>query len=689
MCSQFYNALSEDLAPDASYALLDLELSGSSEIVSVKLVSPGETKVGGNVPWVVLNCMQEGKPVRLDGAGHFFVHIAPGSYPGGLSMTVCDASHRAATVTLPSFSIAAGSRKKFSVPYAPDADLLFYEGFDNLVWGGNVSEGASGLSFGPDRNNPGTAGSLGRNGYERLAAELDCTVPGSAYMQSDTWADCKDGTVATSHIVSESYLGSRNLLDYKYLFRCQEYQGCLAVGATSLNKRGIMQTPRLPIAEISGLEVSFDFCFQPGNADALLFRMVNAGIITSCTVDGTPLAQSKIGYEDIYASATVDHSMVSIPPDMSSEKEWHHAVVTVSGATDGSALYFAGATTDSGVAHGFFLDNISVRDLGQMPRGNLRLLYWNIQNGMWSDQQNDYETFLAFVRKYDPDVCVWCEAQSIYKSGTTSKMPASDRYFPDAWPGFARKYGHDHTAIGGYRLYADDYYPQVITSRYPINTLLRITETDPSLIPLPSGFDHTKTGPDYMPVAHGAALHEVNAGGTSICFVTLHLWPHAYSYYAKYVSKATSASSSAGEGNLQREAEIRYICNNTRLSPEYSSRQNWLMMGDFNTRSRNDNWYYLFDPSDARLSSHNFILDNTDYRDIVALRYPGLFFSTRVWASDGAAPRFDFVYASPAMYARVKNVLVLNDSWMDATFSGLSNYYNPSDHRPILVDFEL
>jgi len=319
----------------------------------------------------------------------------------------------------------------------------------------------------------------------------------------------------------------------------------------------------------------------------------------------------------------------------------------------------------------------------------LRVLYWNIQNGMWYDQEQKYANFLAFVKKYDPDVCVWCEAQSLYKSGTSSKMAVKDRYFPDGWPEFAKSYGHDYTAIGGYRLYADDYYPQVITSKYPIETVLKITETDPTLIPLPDGFDHTKTTPDYYPVAHGAALQRISFGGKHINIVTLHLWPHAYSYYAKFVSKATSASTSAGEGHVQRLKEITYICEQTYLNPAYASEEYWLMMGDFNSRSRLDNWFYKYKDSDPRLGTHNYILDNTDWQDIIALKHPGEFFMTRCWDANGDAPRYDYMYASPAMYAKVQQADVIYDLWCEVKHTGISNYYTPSDHWPILVDFKL
>ena len=40
---------------------------------------------------------------------------------------------------------------------------------------------------------------------------------------------------------------------------------------------------------------------------------------------------------------------------------------------------------------------------GSERTDNMRLLYWNIQNGMWSDQGNNYDNFVAWVREYDPD----------------------------------------------------------------------------------------------------------------------------------------------------------------------------------------------------------------------------------------------------------------------------------------------
>ena len=45
---------------------------------------------------------------------------------------------------------------------------------------------------------------------------------------------------------------------------------------------------------------------------------------------------------------------------------------------------------------------------------NFRLLYWNIQNGMWDGQPDNYYRFVGWVKAQRPDVCVWCEASTIF-----------------------------------------------------------------------------------------------------------------------------------------------------------------------------------------------------------------------------------------------------------------------------------
>ena len=114
----------------------------------------------------------------------------------------------------------------------------------------------------------------------------------------------------------------------------------------------------------------------------------------------------------------------------------------------------------------------SVPCAAKRPSGSdLRLLYWNIQNGMWSGQDDNYDRFVEWVKEFDADVCVWCEAQSIYRSGTADRMPEADRYLVGNWGELAVRYGHKYWYVGGHR----DNFPQVITSKYPTRTRATVT----------------------------------------------------------------------------------------------------------------------------------------------------------------------------------------------------------------------
>lgn len=536
----------------------------------------------------------------------------------------------------------------------------------------------------------------------------ECVLKEGPQIQSDNFKDdCENPlshisfkstqwkTVGSSHVCEDEYMRSRGFQDWVYLFRVSERPGYIACGVNSDGKRGIIQSPMMSkIHQVSDVKVSFQVKPDDAMSDDICFKVCLSGVISKATVNGYAYSLTN-PHDGIEHSLTI--SRQSLNPG------WNKVVVEVEKATNGTMFYWAGASSAKTLNHGFYLDNVKVYETQQMsrPQKSLRVLYWNIQNGMWSDQANDFARFRDFVKKYDPDVCVWCEAQSIYKDRSTSMCAESERFFPAGWQNFALSYGHAYTAIGGYRIYADDYYPQVVTSKYPIRTLETITETDYEHQRLADSFTdgkshseeyHAHCAEGYCPVAHGAAVQQLDVDGVKVNIVTLHLWPHAYSYYAKFVLKDQKydADNSAG-GNVQREREIRYICSRSIEDPKFAGEENWLMMGDFNTRSRLDNWRYKLADDSPFLSSHDYILDHTFYKDIIGLKYPGQFFATRTWANDAAGnypPRYDFVYASPAMYDKVANALVLNEEWTNMVWA-MSNYYDSSDHRPILVDFKL
>lgn len=67
---------------------------------------------------------------------------------------------------------------------------------------------------------------------------------------------------------------------------------------------------------------------------------------------------------------------------------------------------------------------------------------------MWSDQGNNYDNFVEFVKEQNPDICVWCEAESRYRTGTADKMTEYDEfYLPWNWDFLARRYGHQYVLV--------------------------------------------------------------------------------------------------------------------------------------------------------------------------------------------------------------------------------------------------
>lgn len=294
-------------------------------------------------------------------------------------------------------------------------------------------------------------------------------------------------------------------------------------------------------------------------------------------------------------------------------------------------------------------------------KNDFKVLYWNIQNGMWCGQNDNYDAFVGWVKKQNPDVCVWCEAQSIYLSGTDKSMSREDRYLVENWGELALRYGHKYWAISGYR----DSYPQVITSKYPIIIEKQIVGNDRDSI-----------------VTHGAGWYKITVKGKTINFVSLHTWPQKWGYMVN----DKEASAAAKGGDKYRRMEMEYICKNTiGLQPE-SNDGYWMMMGDFNSTSRRDNYHYLYPEDDTRFLVHDFILGFTPYIDIVGVLHYGEFVPTT-----GGGRRIDFVYCSPALFLLVKSTEVISDEYTEPVRepNKLSNFWIPSDHRPIITVINL
>ena len=292
----------------------------------------------------------------------------------------------------------------------------------------------------------------------------------------------------------------------------------------------------------------------------------------------------------------------------------------------------------------------------------LRLINWNIQNGMWDGQNDNYDRFVNFVKAQDPDVCVWCEAQSIWKTDSDQKMDVKDRYLVDNWGELAARYGHKYWTVGGHR----DNYPQVITSKYPINVVSKILGDESDVI-----------------VAHGAGWFTVEVNGKTVNIVSLHTWPHAYAYRAE----DQEASKAEQGGDKYRAREIQYICEHTIGTVEGAENQLWMMMGDFNSRSRVDNDKYGYAEDDPKFLVHDYIRANTPYIDVIKEKYPDEFKPT----TGSKTSRIDYVYCSKPLYDRITYADVVWDEYTTPVRDPqkLSNFWRPSDHMPIIIDFDM
>lgn len=293
---------------------------------------------------------------------------------------------------------------------------------------------------------------------------------------------------------------------------------------------------------------------------------------------------------------------------------------------------------------------------------NVRVLYWNIQNGMWSDQENNYDNFVEYVKSFDPDICVWAECKSHYKSHSVEKFPDDGSlYLPAHWAELAARYGHKYVYVGGER----DFYPQAVTSKYPIKNVARILGEEPDMI-----------------VSHGAGWCRVTVKGKTFNIVTVHTWPQKYGLNVPEDKRQESSRNH--EGDRFRRTEMEYICQHTILTEPKAESQYWMMLGDFNSRARVDNYHYKYPENDTRFLVHDYITSSTPYFDVVAEMYPGDFQKTHI---NGA--RIDYVYCTQPLYSHVKEVKVLRDGWAANIKDpqGLSNFCHPSDHYPILIDF--
>jgi hypothetical protein len=218
--------------------------------------------------------------------------------------------------------------------------------------------------------------------------------------------------------------------------------------------------------------------------------------------------------------------------------------------------------------------------------------------------------------------------------------------------------------VGGNR----DNYPQTVTSKYPISVVQLFTNTNVS----------------GQNISHGAGHFTITKDGKKINIVTMHMWPQSYSPSVPTAEREESTAN--GGGDIYRAFEVQYLVDQTVNNPKYAAEEYWLVGGDTNASSRLDNWYNGFDENSTKLLVHDIFLEQTSLKDVIGHRYPGQFFSSTM-----GGKRIDIMYASPAMYALMDNAMTIWDSWTALTDRSIyySSFCDPSDHLPLIMDFDL
>lgn len=301
----------------------------------------------------------------------------------------------------------------------------------------------------------------------------------------------------------------------------------------------------------------------------------------------------------------------------------------------------------------------------------LRVLYWNIQNGMWAGQPDNYQKFVDWIISKDPDICVFCEAAQIYYDGTHDHMPNEERYLPAHWGELCARWGHQYHYINPRRPststpYGLTNYPCGVTSRFPIDSIKVVKGRKPDSI-----------------IVNYSGWYQIHVPGVEkpLNIVTVHLKHGKFGYGVPRDQR--KASEEKYEGELFRVNELKCILDNTVRTTKNPDKELWIMAGDYNSYSRKDNWHYKWNNASPGFTAQDYMIFQSPFFDLVSECYPDDFLP-----SCGHL-RIDYMYVSRPMLNACEEVYAEPDAYTKREHSGVSTFYIPSDHYPIIADFKL
>lgn len=412
---------------------------------------------------------------------------------------------------------------------------------------------------------------------------------------------------------------------------------------------------------ICDIEVTFRYRRLPKSS--VEFRVSNAGVIKQYSLDDVEITLTDENYP--YKGSKWERLRLENGNVPVFDKEvWRTARIVVSGATAKSKLGWRVLPCGKSTPEGFRFDGAEVKVISSVKRENtLRVMDYNIQNGMWADQGNNYDNFVKYIKSVDADVIIFCEAQSNYITGEEGRMPEpiDQRYLPKHWGELAARWGHDYWVIGAHQ----DNHPVVITSKYPIKLIQKLGGKE---------------------VSHGGVHAQITIGGETVNFVGFHTYP---AYYGREVAvEERKASALRFDGEKFRAEEMKIFFERTILNPEYAGEKNWLIMGDTNSISPLDDRYYGYGLKSPFYWGHNYVLGTSSCIDLVK-QYccPGE--RDVMIPSTQSGRRIDIMYGTQVMAGRVIKVKTPREGFTKSIKrAGFRFHERSSDHLPVIVDFK-
>ena len=462
-------------------------------------------------------------------------------------------------------------------------------------------------------------------------------------------------------------------------------------GAAESSLHREVSTAALSMLEgINVVEVSFKMCPKDKYNSFVEFAAHKAGVVTELWINGV----HRTLYKEIYpyensmveqVRMITNNDILKYSSKIDDKSTWNEVRMVISGVTPQTSLAWLSNPESDKSKCGFCIDDIQVKVLSTVTRENtLRIMTYNVQNGIWGDEQNNYDNFVKWMQEQDPDICIFCESQTIYKTATHDKCDVTERYLPygkghtwergtepyfepKGWIELGTRWGHTYAKIGAHI----DNHPVTVTSKYPVTLVQKLGDKNPHEI------------------WHGGIHAQVTVNGETINIVGYHTWPFGMSRETRGKGKDVEQKSAwANGGDDYRTYETEYFINSTVKNPKYADQKLWIITGDTNCRSSLDDAFLGYGPKSPRYGSNNYVLDHSGCKDIIKT-YNSPDKRDVLMSSTQKQARIDIMYGSDEMMSRVIRAEIPKDEFTAAPYNAKMKFYDKSsDHLPVIVDFK-